>query len=313
MRRWWNKLCEVFRRGRAPVVEPVVAAPSPLDARVGEVQREVGEVLTCTEQATLSVGGSLDRIVADAQAFIGDMRARLAQLDANDRGGVGETLTRQCEAVTAFVAELREAVTVQRQGAERMLSTSRKVAEAAQSVTDISTASRILCLNTMIEAARLGDAGQPMIVIADHMRTLSEQINRSNGEITSAIEALLPILDDVNQGTKRIEDRAATFAGEFADQARDVEGIAADLQNTAELALRDGDEKIDAILGSSRTAIESLQTQDLVSQRLRRVLQLVDPARGDEAAGDATPDTYLSDVMHLDGERELEAGEFELF
>ncbi|MFN3244027.1 MAG: methyl-accepting chemotaxis protein [Planctomycetota bacterium] len=297
-----------------------------------EAHREVGAVLGETEQATLSVSSSLDQVVHAAQAFIGDIKGRLGDLEAGGEDGVSAKLERQCTLVTDFLAELRECVHVQRCAAERMLATSHKVAAAADSVSKISTASRVLCLNTMIEAGRLGDAGQPMIVIADQMRTLSEQIGKSNEEISSSINALLPTLEEVGASSTRVDERAASFSGEFEVQAAEVGDIAERLRETAHAALDGGDDKLDTILGNSRRAIENLQTQDLVSQRLRRVLQLLDrsgvhleeapqtPSVDDVPAppmgpsqDEAKPDVYLSEKMGGEDERELDAGEMMMF
>lgn len=297
-----------------------------------EAHQEVDAVLGQTEDATLAVSSNLDQVVNAAQAFIGDIKGRLGDLEAGGEGGVSAKLEHQCKLVTDFLAELRECVQVQRDAAERMLSTSHKVAAAADSVSQISTASRVLCLNTMIEAGRLGDVGQPMIVIADQMRSLSEQIGKSNKEISSSISALLPTLEEVGASSSRVDERAAEFSTEFEGQAEEVGSIAERLRETAHAALDGGDDKLDTILGSSRKAIENLQTQDLVSQRLRRVLQLLDrsgvhltdepgqppgdaaePTPANPREGDSKPDVYLSEKMGGEEERELDAGEMMMF
>jgi len=324
-------------RSATPTAEPSESAlleqlRAEHDRTRTEAHGEIGAVLGETEQATLSVSSNLDQVVNAAQAFIGDIKGRLGDLDGGGEDGVSATLERQCTLVTDFLGELRECVQVQRDAAERMLATSHKVAASADSVSQISTASRVLCLNTMIEAGRLGDAGQPMIVIADQMRTLSEQIGKSNEEISSSINALLPTLEEVGASSSRVDERAASFSGEFEVQAAEVGSIAERLRETAHAALDGGDDKLDTILGSSRKAIENLQTQDLVSQRLRRVLQLLDrsgnhldtatatpsvddvaaPPMGPSADG-SKPDVYLSEKMGGEDERELDAGEMMMF
>ena len=79
-----------------------------------EAHREVGEVLTCTEEATMSVCANLDRVVTDAQSFIGDIKTRLSDLEGDSAGGgVSETLDGRCALVTSFLDELREMVQLQ--------------------------------------------------------------------------------------------------------------------------------------------------------------------------------------------------------
>lgn len=271
----------------------------------------------------MSVCSNLDSVVTEAQSFIGEIKSRLGELEGDaDGGGVSETLDGQCQLVTTFLGELRQTLQLQRSAAERMLATSEKVSKAASAVSQISTASRVLCLNTMIEAGRLGDVGQPMIVIADQMRSLSEEIAKSNEEISGHMAALLPTLEEVGASSAQVDERAAVFSSEFEQQAGQVSSIAAQLRETAEAALGGGDDKLDAILGSSRSALESLQTQDLVSQRLRRVLQILDRTASSVAPRDdfpdapvtpEKPDVYLSESIGGDEKRELDAGEMMMF
>jgi len=318
-------------KGEEPAVgagsEPSATALDELRAEHDEVRdkahREVGEVLTCTEEATMSVCSNLDRVVTEAQSFIGEIKSRLGDLEGDSEGsGVSETLDGQCQLVTSFLEELRATLQLQRSAAERMLATSEKVSKAASSVSQISTASRVLCLNTMIEAGRLGEVGQPMIVIADQMRSLSEEIAKSNEEISEHMAALLPTLEEVGASSAQVDERAAVFSSEFEEQAGQVGAIATQLRETAEAALGGGDDKMDSILGSSRSALESLQTQDLVSQRLRRVLQILDRTAtsadvrddfADARVMPEKPDVYLSDSMGGEEKRELDAGEMMMF
>lgn len=282
-----------------------------------------------TEQATLTVSVSLDQISRAGQAFIADIRDRLGELEVEGEEGVSGKLERQCGLVTDFLGQIRECVQMQRDASERMLATSHKVAAAAESVSQISIASRVLCLNTMIEAGRLGEIGQPMIVIADQMRALSDQIGKSNEEISSSIASLLPTLEDVGSSSSQVDERATAFSAEFEVQAAAVGDIAGKLRDTARAALEGGDDQLETIIENSRNAVLSLQTQDLISQRLRRVLQLLDRSGTntdvqddgsavalDDAASQSEPadqDVYLSDSLGGDGERELESGDVMLF
>ena len=179
-------------------------------------------------------------------------------------------------------------------------------------MTQISVASRLLCINTMIEAARLGDQGQPMIVIADQMRSLSERIGKSNEAISKSIAELLPVLEDVESKTASVDADATGFRKEFSGQAERVLSVSTQLRETVEAVLGGADQRLDGILGSSHRAITSLQTQDLVSQRLRRVLQVLDRSgtHPDEGGGDAgkpaKPGTETDDGQ-------LDAGQMMMF
>jgi methyl-accepting chemotaxis protein len=290
----------------------------------------------------------LQAIVDAARVFIDQIRRNVGDLDAGGEAGVGEVLARQCVTVAAFLQELQQSARSQRAAAEELQRTAKAVVAAAHSVSGVALTSKVLCMNTMIEAGRLGNAGLPMVVIADQMRTLSERVGRTNKEISASMNTLLPILEQVDQGSQRLEQRARDFSQEFDRQREDVAAVAGRVQTTARGTLDAADGKLAVIVEHSHRALVQLQTQDIVSQRLQRAAQLVGhrlPATSNSAneplrspASSTSPSTaagstamelapgllsamaaapvattYLSETLPGSDQRELAAGEMELF
>lgn len=295
LKQWFGRWCRPWSSRRKPGADGPDDATLLAELRAehsrtrSESHAEVGSVLLETEASTLALSTELDAIVYSAQTFIDEIKHRLGELENHEDGSVSAVLDGQHTLVTSFLERLSRGLRAQQDAANRMLSTARSVSAAAESVTQISVASRLLCINTMIEAARLGDQGQPMIVIADQMRSLSERIGKSNEAISKSIAELLPVLEDVESKTASVDADATGFRKEFSGQAERVLSVSTQLRETVEAVLGGADQRLDGILGSSHRAITSLQTQDLVSQRLRRVLQVLDRSgtHPDEASGDA--------------------------
>lgn len=336
-------------RWRRPEVsaQPADTGPAGLPGqRFGpEIRQEIHAVQDCTERATLAVGQELQAIVDAARNFIDQIRRNVGDLDSGGSGGVGEVLERQCRTVADFLAELQEAARSQRAAAEELQRTAKAVVAAAHSVSGVALTSKVLCMNTMIEAGRLGNAGLPMVVIADQMRTLSERVGKTNKEISASMNTLLPILEQVDLGTQRLQQRAKDFSQEFDRQREDVAAVAGRVQTTARGTLDAADGKLAVIVEHSHRALVQLQTQDIVSQRLQRAAQLVghlEPAEASPAAGQpANPTgsdngarqssvemapgllaamaaapvatTYMSESLPGSDQRELSAGEMEMF
>ncbi len=121
-------------------------------------------------------------LVADAAASVS---AATEQLEASMREVASTSATSRtvAEEAGSTVAEALE--TVGRLGA----STGR-IAEVIQSVTRITTQTRMLALNATIEAARAGDAGQGFAIVAQEVKDLASQTGAATDEITDRLAAV---------------------------------------------------------------------------------------------------------------------------
>ncbi len=303
------------------------------DSKQREIESEIERVLRETEASTLALGDNLGRILQDSQEFTAQLQRSIGALGGEGDKSVAAVLASQDRTVTDFLEVLRRTVAAQSAIAERVLDTSRVVAQAAQSVASISMQSRMLSLNTMIEAERLGSQGRPVMVIAQEMRELSENIAGSNQEITRLAVALAPLLDEVKHNIGSLNERTDDFGRRFDVERERIREATANVENTVRETLRTGDERLESIVELSNRSLVALQSQDIVSQRLRRVISLnagetpagparamLDTARsgGPTAAelisrGEAT-DGFLSETLNASaGAKGLDAGEMMMF
>ena len=144
----------------------------------------IQRVLEDSESATLAVGENLAETVATAEEFVEVLRASVGVMGSRGEGSISHRLDLQGAATDAYVGDLRAIITDNSLIAERVIETTGAVSSAAQAVSEIASAARVLCFNTKSEAGRLGDLGRPFMVIADQMRALSESIAESNDHIS---------------------------------------------------------------------------------------------------------------------------------
>lgn len=270
--------------GSAPSATNMQSTPTEFARR--EIETEIERVLRDTESSTLSLGEDLGLILRESRAFTDQIKHSIGALGGEGDKSVAVVLESQNRTVAEFLQVLRKTVATQSAIAERVLETSRIVAQAAQSVASISMQSRMLSLNTMIEAERLGSQGRPVMVIAQEMRELSENIAGSNQEITRLAVALTPLLDNVKRNIGSLNERTDEFGQRFDTERERIRQATTNVETAVRDTLRAGDERLASIVEVSNRSLISLQSQDIVSQRLRRVISLnAGAATGGQARG----------------------------
>jgi hypothetical protein len=187
----------------------------------------------------------------------------------------------------------------------------------------------MLSLNTMIEANRLGALGRPFMVIAKEMRELAESIAASNQQISRLTGDLLPLVSQIETNLEALGGEARRFGERFDEQKERIGNVTRHLQDLVGSIQRLGDQRLAKIVERSNSSLVDLQMQDILSQRLRRLLCLA-TGKCDEpsmalsgkarqggasvgellARGEATQG-FLSDSLEPAGG--LTAGEMELF
>ncbi len=294
------------------------------------IEVEVDKLLRETETSTYSLGGNLRKITEVAEQFITEIQRKVGDLGTDGEASVTGALEEQTRTVGRFVTNLSETVRTQQGIVEKIGETSDIVSSAAASVAAISLQSRMLSLNTMIEANRLGTLGLPFMVIAKEMRDLSESIAASNERISALTRNLLPMMTMIRKSLEGLGEHAHTFGQAFESQRVRIDQVTNELQAMIGAIQALGDERLATIVERSNASLVDLQMQDILAQRLRRILALATGQAGDSslalsararhggatagelmARGEATSG-YLSEELSP-AEGGLASGEMELF
>lgn len=100
------------------------------------------------------------------------------------------------------------------QAVEELKNQSAQVVHIINVITDIAEQTNLLALNAAIEAARAGEHGKGFEVVAEEVRKLSDESNRSAGEI-------MKVLTDIQNGITQVGDLTANI-GQLANSTGSI-------------------------------------------------------------------------------------------
>jgi methyl-accepting chemotaxis protein len=126
----------------------------------------------------------------------------------------------------------------------QMQQSARQVEGIAQMIAEIAFHTKLLALNTSIEAAHAGDAGQGFSIIADEVRSLAEKSATAAGEIKDLVTASVGMVDEgavlVNRtgdSFRSIMEKVTQINELVIDMAASAEDQAASLRDVNRAAL----------------------------------------------------------------------------
>ncbi|OPX55363.1 methyl-accepting chemotaxis sensory transducer with Cache sensor [Oceanospirillum multiglobuliferum] len=125
------------------------------------------------------------------------------------------------------VTALSERINGAAQELEKLHQSSEQIGEVLNSITSIAEQTNLLALNAAIEAARAGEHGRGFAVVADEVRTLSEQTRRSTEKTQIVIDELQKLIDNA---IKTMAE-GAVEAKETVERSKEAEAALTSIQN----------------------------------------------------------------------------------
>jgi methyl-accepting chemotaxis protein len=248
----------------------------------------VEKVVRTSEKETLEVGRCVTMTLDEARCQVDELRRILAQVDrGSGEANVASLIHAQSRSMTDFVAEISNALRAQDAAVIQAVAQSNKIIAAGATIEHILTESKILAVNALIEAARLGVHGASMKVIAQNMKELSASVEKVNAAIAQIAKDLSAALPTLGESVKTMLDDTESFGRRFEGQLSDLDARTQTLTSSVESSLNESEARAARILAASQEAISHLQYQDPMAQLLRKIVVILDALDTGEAR---TPD-----------------------
>ena len=233
------------------------------------VMERLASANAITEREVLAIGERLHQLVSLATKDEEAITDGLAALDETNDTSAGAAVKRQGEATTAFARDISTFVDAQVAAAKAAVNASAAIDEAGRQVERITVESRILAVNTRIQASRMKD-GTRFAAIAQEMRRLSELIEGANHVIRDLADQLqrsLPVLMD---RAEAMNARSAAFSDELEGNLDEVSRRTEELREHLRLSIDEGEARRSRVLQLSQDTLSHLGFQDPQAQELLR-------------------------------------------
>ncbi len=204
--------------GQQKMVEKFKDTGSEISTLKQRVKTLVDQNRTTMEKISATKTADREGFVLDTESIISGVKTvtEQAQKAVGDSVRAVETAKlkeKTVEEAEIFISSVNETVRSIATSIENLESSSGRIGEITNTITQIASQTNLLALNAAIEANRAGEQGKGFAVVADEIRKLSNLSNNSAAEIKEQIKeiqaSINTAVNKMNSGLLGVEDGAA--------------------------------------------------------------------------------------------------------
>lgn len=204
--------------GQQKMVEQFKDTGSEISTLKQRVKTLVDQNRTTMEKISATKTADREGFVLDTESIISGVKTvtEQAQKAVGDSMRAVETAKlkeKTVEEAEIFISSVNETVRSVATSIENLESSSGRIGEITNTITQIASQTNLLALNAAIEANRAGEQGKGFAVVADEIRKLSNLSNNSAAEIKEQIKeiqaSINTAVNKMNSGLLGVEDGAA--------------------------------------------------------------------------------------------------------
>jgi methyl-accepting chemotaxis protein len=251
--------------GNTATLHEVVEASTSSVHEMGASIRQVAQGAESVQQMAESTASSVVQMDRSVQEVSSNA---LEASTLTERAHAGATAG--AEAVHATIADIEQISALTNEAKDRLgglVSRISQIGDILAAIDGINDETKLLSLNAAIIAAQAGEQGKAFLVVANHVKTLSQRTAGS----THDIEALIADIEAESSGAVRAMEAGIKAVAKGVDRSRDAGAALASIQE----ACRDASERVGEIARataeqsrSSKGVAESTQTTSTQIQQI---------------------------------------------
>lgn len=190
---------------------------SVLGSSAAEIQSTVAEISTGAAETASSISETTTTVEEIRQtSMVAGKKAKTLMENSEKASEIGErgleTSRRMVEAMDQIDKQMKNIHNTITKLSEQ----NRSIGEITSTVSDIADQSNLLAVNAAIEAAKAGEHGRGFSVVAQEIRSLSEQSKKSTAQVKDILneiqKSVLHAVDVITLGSKTVEEGNKTVA-----------------------------------------------------------------------------------------------------
>lgn len=294
--------------GRTSVPAAEVVPREAVDAYVASIA-EFGSTVapmwsSNIQSSRVQMEDAVTGLVARFGGIVDLLDRALASAQMSSSAGMGELFHVSRSALDEVVAALDRALEQKQETLQRMrtlVELNDEMRSMTEDVAKIASQTRLLALNTAIEAERAGEAGRTFGVVASEVRALADSSRGTGARIAQMVDQ---VSDAISSAFAQAEEDAlheATMVSEANDKVRsvldDLQRVVGELHDSSSTLSRTAED----IKGEIGESIVHFQFQDRIGQILTHVADGIDsiPEALERAHGAGTTALVPVDVAEL--------------
>lgn len=159
---------------------------------------------------------------------------------------------------------------------DNMAEQMKRIVTVVDSVRQIAHQTRLLALNAAIEARKAGEAGRSFLVVADEVRHLADHSQRLSSEIAGLVHDTEAVIESNKEVAAEMASKDMTFALDSKGRVEEMFDYVHSVNAEVESELGRAKEVAAEIEGSVGAAVTGLQFDDLITQLVEHVAELVE-------------------------------------
>ncbi len=199
------------------ITDDIKEGISVLGSSTSEIQSTVAEISTGAAETASSISETTTTVEEIRQtSMVAGKKAKTLMENSEKASEIGERGLETSQKMIESMEQIDKQMKNIHNTITKLSEQNRSIGEITTTVSDIADQSNLLAVNAAIEAAKAGEHGRGFSVVAQEIRSLSEQSKKSTAQVKDILneiqKSVLHAVEVINQGAKTVEEGNKTVA-----------------------------------------------------------------------------------------------------